>query len=159
MPLTAVQQTTPWRFLLVLRLVAGVPLVYFGVLHLVLPADVRAILAAGRLPHSDFSVAVVPLVEILAGLLLLAGLLSRVGGMLALGAMSPALLLTFQLMERNDVPPMPLFVPVMVAVASAVLVLLGGGAASVDERMCPRPVDTSSPMGARKRIVILGGGF
>src|SRR5262249_39071911 len=67
------------------------------------------------------------------------------------------LFLTFQLMERNGAPSMPpLFVPLVVAVASGVLVLLGGGAWSLDERMCPPPV---TPTGARKRVVILGGGF
>src|SRR5262245_59880150 len=135
MPLKTVQHTTPWKFLLVLRLVAGLPLVFFGLMHLVHPDDFRAILAAGRLPHSTFSVAAVPLVEILAGLLLLAGLWTRVGAMLALGMMIPALLLTVQLLERQGAPSMPpVLVPVLVAVASVVLVLLGGGAGSVDER-------------------------
>jgi NADH dehydrogenase len=160
MPLNTVQHTTPWKSLLVLRLLAGLPLVYFGVLHLVYPDDFRAILAAGRLPHSDLSVAVVPLVEILAGLLLLAGLLTRVGGMLALGVMVPALLVTVEFMERNGAPSVPpLLVPLLVALSSVVLVLLGGGTWSMDERMCIRPVKESEPTGARKRIVILGGGF
>jgi NADH dehydrogenase len=154
------QHTPPWRFLLVLRLVAGLPPVYFGVLHLVYPDEVRAILVAGRLPHSDLGVAVVPFVEILAGLLLLAGLLTRVGGMLALGVMMPTLLLTVQVMERNGAPSMPpLLVPLIVALTSMVLVLLGGGAASVDERMCPPPVKAPDPTRDSKRIVILGGGF
>jgi NADH dehydrogenase len=154
------QHTPPWRFLLVLRLIAGLPLIYFGVLHLVYPDEVRAILVAGRLPHSDLGVAVVPFVEILAGLLLLAGLLTRVGGMLALGVMMPTLLLTVQLMERNGAPSMPpLLVPLIVALTSVVLVLLGGGAASVDERMCPPPVKAPDLTRDSKRIVILGGGF
>src|SRR5262249_30830719 len=85
---------------------------------------------------------------------------TRVGGMLALGVMVPALLLTVQLMGRDGPLPIPpLFVPLLVAVSSVVLVLLGGGAGSVDERMCPRPVITSGPTAARKRIVILGGGL
>src|SRR5262249_19176151 len=160
MPLNTVQHTAPWKFLLVLRLLAGLPLVFFGVLHLVNPDDFRAILAAGKLPPSDLSVAALPLVEILAGLLLLAGMLTRVGGMLALGVMMPALLLTVQLMERQGAPSMPHWlVPLTVALTSAVLVLLGGGAASVDERMCLGPVKASDPTGARKRVVILGGGF
>jgi NADH dehydrogenase len=160
MPLTTVQHTSSWRFLPVLRLVAGLPLVYFGVMHLVYPDAFRALLVAGRLPHSDLGVAAVPLVEILAGLLLVAGLLTRVGGMLALGVMMPALLLTVQMMERNGAPAMPpLYVPLTVALASVVLVLLGGGTGSVDERMCPRQAKASDPTIARKRIVILGGGF
>src|SRR5262249_4210634 len=119
MPLTTMQHTRPWKFLLVLRLVAGLPLVYFGVRHLVYPDDIRAILVAGKLPHSDLSVAAVPLVEILAGLLLLAGLLTRVGAMLALGVMMTTLLLTDQFMERNAAPAMPpLLVQLTVALSS-----------------------------------------
>jgi NADH dehydrogenase len=160
MPLTTVQHTTPWKFPLVLRLVAGLPLVYFGVMHVVDPAHLRAILVAGRLPLLDLGVAIVPLVEILAGLLLLAGLWTRIGGMLALGVMMSALLLNVQSMERNGTPTiLPLLVPSLVALASAVLVLLGGGAASVDARMCPGSVKEPEPTGARKHIVILGGGF
>jgi NADH dehydrogenase len=147
-------------FLPVLRLVAGLPLVYYGVLHLVSPDDFRAILAAGRLPLSALGAAAVSLVEITAGLLLVAGLLTRVGGMLALGVVMPALLLTVQFSERPGAPALPPpAIPVLVALASAVLVLLGGGALSLDERMCPVSVKASEPQGDRKRIVILGGGF
>src|SRR5262249_10204024 len=122
--------------------------------------DFRAYLVAGRLPLSDFSTAAVALVEILAGLLLLTGLLTRVGAMLALGVMIPGLLLNAQSIARNGAPTMlPLFLPLLVAVPSVVLVLLGGGAASVDERMCPGSVKEPEATGARKRIVILGGGF
>jgi NADH dehydrogenase len=160
MPLKTIQHTTPWRFLLVLRLVAGLPLVFLGVLHLVFPADFRGILAAGRLPHLDLYTVAVPLVEILAGLLLLAGLWTRVGGMLALGVMMPALVLSAHLMERTVASSMPpLLIPGMVAVASVMVVLLGGGAVSMDERMCLGSVKPSEPTGDRKRIVILGGGF
>jgi NADH dehydrogenase len=160
MPLTTIQHATPWKLLLVLRLAAGLPLIFLGVLHLIYPADFRAVLAAGRLPHPDFYAAVVPLVEILAGLLLLAGLWTRVGGMLALGVMLPALVLSVQLTERTVASAMPpLFFPVMVTLTSVVLVLLGGGAWSLDERMCLGPVKEAAPTGERKRIVILGGGF
>jgi NADH dehydrogenase len=160
MPLTTIQHTTPWKFLLVLRVAAGLPLVFFGVLHLVYPDEFRAILVAGRLPQSDLGTVAVPLVEILTGLLLLAGLWTRVGGVLALGAMMPALLLTLQSLGRQGAPPMPhLVVPLVVALSSVVLVLLGGGAWSMDERMCPRLVTESDSTGGRKRIVILGGGF
>jgi NADH dehydrogenase len=160
MPLNTLQHTAPWKFLPVLRLVAGLPLVYFGVLHLVYPGDFRAILVAGSLPDSDLSVTAVPLVEILAGLLLLAGLWTRLGGMLTLGVMMPAYLVTVQLLERQGAPSMPpLVVLLTVALAAVVLVLLGGGPWSLDERMTPRPVKALEPTGARNRVVILGGGF
>ena len=112
------------------------------------------------MPHPDFWAVVVPVVEKLAGLLLLAGLWTRVCGMLALGVMMSALLLSVQLAERTVASAMPpLFIPVMVALASVVLVLLGGGAWSLDERTCRGGVKPSEPTGQRKHVVILGGGF
>src|SRR5262249_8277796 len=150
MPLNTVQRTTPWKFLLVLRLAAGLPLVYLGVTHLFNPADFRAILVEGRLVPSALGVTVMALVEILAGLLLMAGLLTRVGGMRALAVMMPAILLIVQSMERDGAASiLSLLVFLMVAVSSAVLVLLGGGEWSMDERMCPCP--TADFTGTKKR--------
>src|SRR6516165_8299650 len=100
MPLTTIQHTNPWKFLVVFRLVAGLPLVFLAVLHLIYLDDLRAILTAGRLPSPDVYAVVVPLVEILAGVLLLAGLWTRVGGMFALGVMMSAMLLSVQLADR-----------------------------------------------------------
>jgi uncharacterized membrane protein YphA (DoxX/SURF4 family) len=69
----------------------------------------------------------------LGGLLLLSGFFARVGGILGIATMVPAILTTIRLANLIDapmVPPLPL--PIMVFVASTVVLVLGGGAWSVD---------------------------
>jgi uncharacterized membrane protein YphA (DoxX/SURF4 family) len=131
-----IQDTTDWGVLLLLRVVAGLPLVFFGVLHLVSPHLLRDILGAAGLPLLDLHCLLVPLVEILAGVLLLVGLLTRVGAVLAFCVLVPALLVTLQVTAGRDGPAVPtLALPVTLAVASFFLALLGGGSGSIDQRM------------------------
>ena len=46
------QRTAPYRFMLVPRLVAGLPLLFFGLKHFLDPNPFRAILIASGLPWS-----------------------------------------------------------------------------------------------------------
>ena len=90
----------------------------------------------------DVTVIAASATEFLAALLLLSGLLSRIGGLLGIGTMAPAIYSTAVLMRMTPedlpggltevpfVPPMP--VPVLVLIASLVVLVLGGGSLSVD---------------------------
>jgi putative oxidoreductase len=134
--LSTIQDTTDWGVLLLLRVVVSLPLLFFGVLHLVSPAVFREILVAAGLPLVYLHSLLVPLVEILAGVLLLLGFLTRLGAVLAFGVMVPAALVTLQVTAGSDGPALPtLALPVTLAVASFFLALLGGGAGSIDARM------------------------
>jgi uncharacterized membrane protein YphA (DoxX/SURF4 family) len=129
------QQTTPRRIILLPRLLAGVPLVVFSAMHFMNPQHFRDILIAAGMPLVDVSVWAASSAEMLAGVLLLTGFLARIGGMLGVGTMVPAILTTVRLASVPDapmVPPLPL--PIMVLVASTVVLVVGGGAWSGDAR-------------------------
>ena len=127
------QQTTPWKIMLLPRLLAGVPMVFFGANHVMNPQHMRDILTAGGVPMVEVNVWAAALALVLGGVLLLSGFFARVGGLLGIVTMVPAILTTVRLASLPDtpsVPPLPL--PIMVLVASAVVVVLGGGAWSAD---------------------------
>jgi uncharacterized membrane protein YphA (DoxX/SURF4 family) len=129
------QQTKPRKIILLPRLLAGVPLVVFSAMHFMNPHHFHDILTAGGVPLVDVNVWAASWAEMLGGVLLLTGFFARVGGMLGVGTMVPAILTTVRLASLPDtpmVPPLPL--PIMVFVASAVVLVLGGGAWSVDAR-------------------------
>src|SRR5262249_46249981 len=134
--LPTIQGTTDWGLLLLLRVVVSLPLLFFGVMHLLSPDVLRDILVAAGMPLIDLHGLLVPLVEIVAGVLLLVGFLTRLGAVLAFGVMAPAILATLQVTDGAAASALPtLALPVTVAVASFFLALLGGGPGSIDERM------------------------
>jgi uncharacterized membrane protein YphA (DoxX/SURF4 family) len=117
------------------RLLAGVPLVAFSVMHFMNPEHFRNILSAAGVPMVELNVWAASAAEMLGGVLLLTGYFARVGGLLGIGTMAPAILATVKLAglaSAPKVPPLP--VPILVLVASAVVLVLGGGAWSADAR-------------------------
>jgi uncharacterized membrane protein YphA (DoxX/SURF4 family) len=129
------QQTTPRKIMLLPRLLAGVPLVVFSAMHFMNPQHFRDILTAGGVPLVEVNVWAASSAEMLAGVLLLSGFVARIGGLLGVGTMVPAILTTVRLASVPDaptVPPLPL--PIMVLLASAVVLVLGGGTWSGDAR-------------------------
>jgi uncharacterized membrane protein YphA (DoxX/SURF4 family) len=133
--LQRLQRTTPRKIIVLPRLLAGVPLVIFSTMHLMNPQHFRDILTAAAVPMVEVNVWAASSAEMLGGLLLLTGFFARVGGLLGVGTMVPAILTTVRLASLPDapmVPPLPL--PIMVLVASTVVLVLGGGAWSMDAR-------------------------
>src|SRR5262249_33012540 len=134
--LPTIQGSTDWGLLLLLRVVVSLPLLFFGVLHLLSRDVLREILVAAGLPLVDLHSVLVPLVEILAGVLLLVGFLTRLGAVLAFVVMVPALLATLQVTGCRAAAAVPtVALPGILVVASFFLALLGGGPGSIDERM------------------------
>jgi uncharacterized membrane protein YphA (DoxX/SURF4 family) len=129
------RQTTPRKIILLPRLLAGVPLVVFSAMHFMNPRHFRDILTAGGMPLVEVNVWAASSAEMLGGVLLLTGFFARVGGLLGVGTMAPAILTTLRLASLPDppmVPPLPM--PIMVLVASTIVLVLGGGAWSGDAR-------------------------
>ena len=127
------QQTTPRKIILLPRLFAGVPLVVFSAMHFMNPQHLREILTAGGVPMVEVNIWAASSAEMLGGVLLLTGFFARVGGLLGIVTMVPAIVVTVRLASVPDspfVPPLP--VPIVVLLASAVVLVLGGGAWSVD---------------------------
>src|SRR5215472_9809681 len=127
------QQTTPRNIILLSRLFAGVPLVVFSAMHFTNLQHFRDILSAAGVPLVEVNVWAASSAEMLGGVLLLTGFWARVGGLLGVGTMVPAMVTTVRLASLADaprVPPLPL--PILVLLASAVVLVLGGGAWSAD---------------------------
>lgn len=133
----SVQKTSSQKWILALRLVAGLPLLGLGAKHFIDPEHFRSILKASGLPLVDVSMMAAPVAECLAGLLLLSGWYARIGGLLGVATMVPALVATVKIMglegEKPFVPPLPL--PIVVLLCSALVIYFGGGAWSVDRSM------------------------
>ena len=129
------QQTTPRKIILLPRLFAGVPLVVFSAMHFMNLQHLRDILTAAGMPMVEVNVWAASSAEMLGGVLLLTGFFARVGGLLGVGTMMPAILTTVTLAGLPDAPTVPpLPVPSMVLVASTIVMVLGGGAWSGDAR-------------------------
>jgi len=129
------RQTKPRKIMLLPRLLAGLPLVAFSAMHFMNPEHFRSILTAAGVPMVEVNVWAASAAEMLGGVLLLTGFFARVGGLLGIGTMAPAILATVKLAglaSAPKVPPLPL--PILVLVASAVVLVLGGGAWSADAR-------------------------
>jgi uncharacterized membrane protein YphA (DoxX/SURF4 family) len=134
--------TRGYKHVWIPRLVAGLSLVGFGVIHLLNPGPLRQVLYAVGFPQVNAMIA--PLIEILAGALLLTGFFARVGGLLGLSTMLPASYATVTLDEMSlaelpwglaKVPEVPhLALPLVVLLASAWIVRTGGGAWSLDHK-------------------------
>ena len=138
----AITKTTNHKLVIVPRLLAGLPMLGFGVLHFVKPDHFREIMIASGIPLVDVNLYAAPAALVLGGVLLLLGLFTRAGGLLGIATMAVAIYSTVilsgmavadlpgGLTEIPKVPPLPL--PVVVTVASLVVLVLGGGAWSLD---------------------------
>ncbi len=101
-PLT---QTTDQKHIAILRILAGIPLVMFGIMHLTGAAPMEPLVEAARLPIPSIIAVVAPLVQVLAGVLLLLGALARVGALIGIGVMFGGLITNFKI--PNDQWPTP----------------------------------------------------
>jgi uncharacterized membrane protein YphA (DoxX/SURF4 family) len=150
------RQTKPRKIMLLPRLVAGVPLVAFSAMHFMNPEHFRSILTAAGVPMVDVNVWAASSAEMLGGLLLLTGFFARLGGILGIGTMAPAILATVRLAglaSAPKVPPLPL--PILVLLASATVLVLGGGAWSADagcSRACCSTGQSGETSGSRTEL-------
>ncbi len=139
------QRTSNFAYPLLPRLIAGGILTVFSIMHFMNPGHFRDILTAAGFPMVDANVYAATAVEFIAGVLLLSGLLTRVGGLLGVATMLLAIYATIQIAGLTTetlpggltaipfVPPVPL--PIMVTLLSIATIVLGGGRFSLDHRM------------------------
>jgi putative oxidoreductase len=129
------RQTTGAKHILAPRLIAGLPLLGIGVMHITGSAPLKPILEGAGIPMAHLNSLVAPIVEIVAGLLILSGALTRVGAAMAMGTMAVALYthMAFEATETfawEDEPPIVL--PIVVLLSAIYLLWRGGGAWSLD---------------------------
>lgn len=139
-----ITKTTDHKIAIISRIIAGLPLVGFGVLHFVKPAGFQNILIASGIPLVELNVYAAPVAEVIGGVLLLFGFYARVGGVFGMATMLVAIYTTVVLSGMTvetlpggltEVPQVPpLLLPVMATIASLVVIILGGGTWSLDWR-------------------------
>ena len=132
-PTARLRHTGSSKLLLLPRLLAGGPLLVFSLMHFANPGHFRDILTAAGVPMPDVNVVAASVAELAAGVLVLTGYYARLGGVLGVATMLPAILTTVKFMgmpEHPFVPPLPL--PVAVLLGSAAVVYWGAGPFSLD---------------------------
>lgn len=130
-------------------------MLFYGGLHLVDPVGFRNLLHAAGMAPEDGLMVVVPLVEMVAGIVLLVGVWARVGALLAVLAMIPALHTSLALVDGSGSPRVdttiipqapPLWMPLLVLACALVVLAKGAGAFSADfRRTRPRDEDDLGP--------------
>lgn len=145
-PMNSFIQSLRWTnhkpFQLLPRILAGGPLLGLGLLHFVRPDNFRNILIASEVPMVELNMIAAPAAEVVAGVLLLLGFYARIGGLLGVATMVPAIYAT-GLVQKLDpatlpgglkeipfVPPIAL--PAIVLLSSLVILWFGAGKPSMD---------------------------
>jgi len=138
--LTFLRKTTMTKHMIVVRVLAGGPLLFFGAMHLSGSMPMAPLLEAAGIPMVSVNAIVAPIMEILAGLLLLSGAFARVGGVLAILTMAGAIFTHIKIPSdgwplANGGPEEPQFLMIIAIVAllgGAYVAARGGGAWSLD---------------------------
>lgn len=159
----ALTHTTNHKHIAVLRILAGAPLVMFGIMHLSGAAPMKPLVEAAGLPMPEMTAIVAPIAQLIAGILLLAGALARPGALLAIFVMLGGLVTNFKI--PNDQWPTPseldpsIMVPgaepailtplaIVVILLSAYIILKGAGPWSVDARCASKSGSSAAPEAA-----------
>ena len=139
----ALTKTTNQRHIAIIRIVAGAPLLMFGIMHLTGAMPMKPLVEAAGLPMPGITAIIAPLAQILAGILLLSGAFARVGAIVAIATMFGAVVTHIKIpsggwpIPLEDAPhanpyiPMLLFA-VIIILFSAYVIFKGAGAWSVD---------------------------
>lgn len=110
------------------RLIAALPLIAIGIGHLAEPESFRLILIGAGIPLPDINLVIAPVIEVVAGTLLLVGLFARAGGLAAISTMLVALY-SHAVIDPSTLPEtmaMPPIVLPLAVLASAVWVTYAG---------------------------------
>ena len=136
-----IRATGPQRHLLIVRTVAGAPLLGIGLAHLLVPeTPMRPLVEAAGIPFADLVSPIGVAVEIVAGLSLLLGLWARIGGLLAIPTMLGAVYahLVIDAWPNGPENEPPLALPIAVLLCAAYVVWRGPGPWSFDRRSARR---------------------
>jgi len=154
----ALTKTTNQKHIAIIRIVAGAPLLMFGIMHLTGAAPMEPLVEAAGLPMPAITATVAPLAQLLAGLLLLSGAFARVGALIAIPVMLGGLVTNFKI--PNDQWPTPseidpsilvmgqepgMLTPlaIVVILLSGFIIFKGAGAWSIDSKGAGSTSDSS----------------
>lgn len=132
-----IRRTRPYRYTLLLRVVAGAPLLGIGLAHVLAPeAPMRPLVEAAGIPFAVVVSPVAVAIEVVAGLSLLLGLWARIGALLAIPTMLGAIYahLVIGVWPNGPENEPPIGLPVAVAVCAGLVLWKGAGRWSADHR-------------------------
>jgi len=132
-----IRHTQSYRYTLLLRVVAGVPLLGIGLAHVFVPeAPMRPLVEAAGIPFAGVVSPVAVTIEVAAGLSLLLGLWARIGALLAIPTMLGAIYahLVIGVWPNGPQNEPPIGLPVAVAACAGLVLWKGGGRWSADHR-------------------------
>jgi uncharacterized membrane protein YphA (DoxX/SURF4 family) len=138
-PLT---RTTAHKHLVVVRILAGGPLLVFGLMHLAGIAPMRPIVEAAGFPAPEMSAVLAPIGQVVAGLMILAGLFTRIGAAIAIAVMLGAVAAHIRIPSDGwpqpdgsvgQEPPL-VWLALAIILLSGYLIWRGAGPWSVDSR-------------------------
>ncbi len=152
-PLQTIRATNPSaKHVIALRVLAGAPLAFFGLMHLIGAMPMRPLIEAAGLPAPGLMALLAPLAQLLAGVLLLAGAFTRVGALLAIGTMAGALITHLRIpndawptpQESGAIEPGPepvflMVVAIAIIFMSAYVLYRGSGAFGLDAKASAPP--------------------
>lgn len=143
-----IQATGDAKYAIVLRAVAGVPLLLFGMMHLTGAAPMEPLIEAAGLPAAGLLGVLAPIAQVVAGVSLLLGAFARVGSALAIGTMLGAVATHVKVaddawptpQDDGSIAPGPepvalMYVAIVIILLGAVLLWRGAGKWSVDRSM------------------------
>lgn len=136
-----IRATGPQRHLLLVRFVAGAPLLGIGLAHALVPeAPMGPLVEAAGIPLAELISPAGVAVEIVAGLSLLLGLWARVGGLLAIPTMLGAIYahLVIDVWPNGPESEPPLALPIAVLLCASYVAWRGPGPCSFDRRSARR---------------------
>lgn len=133
----------PNKHLFFIRLIAGMVLLFFGILHFIRPENFEDILIATHVPFIQLNLYLVPIVEVVVGFFFIIGFLTRLSAIAGAITMIVATVSTVRLMRitpdnlpdgLTQVPfTPPTFVPITVGFMAIYLIFRGGGAWGIDK--------------------------
>lgn len=142
--LDPIQRTIDARWPTIPRLVAGLPLLLFGLMHLVGATPIQPILEAAGMPAPGALAVIAPSVQAAAGLLLVLGWMTRIaaamGGVVMLGAIASHVLIPDDRWPQpaSGLPgPEPvglLLLAILILGCTIASAIRGGGLWSMDRR-------------------------
>ncbi len=129
MNMKLITQTTNLKSAGIARILIALPLLGIGIQHLVGVAPLEPILRGAGIPLPELNAIVGPVMQVLAGALLITGYFARIGAALTIPAMSMAIY-THLVHDWADEPPLPL--PIILILLSLFILWKGAGSWSFD---------------------------
>ncbi len=150
----ALNKTSNQKHILIVRILAGAPLFFFGLMHLIGAMPMKPLVEAAGLPAPELMSILAPIAQTLGGALLLAGALARLGALAAIGTMIGAIITHIKIpidqwptpseadpniIIQGQEPTFMLAIAAVIILGSAYIIAKGAGPFSLDYKVTTEP--------------------